>query len=327
MVNVLSNRETRRAQPKELQKATRDINSLTPMQARVAQKVAMERADLIVDRYIQNFETLFDRNMSAALIDFGIEYDDIDGIQKNMSDMLIEDSKKSKKLEEGHFNMTEIEIKVLAAVKGLLEKEVSKKESIELLQDKFPRLSRSMLLNAYVKIRKEMGLIENRVSKETVYLEFDKNVTKLSGVDMVINAINKFGFTDSTAKTYYSKWKKEYMTGKIDTAPVALTDEPIVKETTVENAARIIEAAKERQCLEPVEKEVEVVEVKGSLKVIESNVVVRKTLIVEGANGLYAADTEKGVTLSREDMSISFSNVEQLDEWISEVRAVFAMVV
>lgn len=333
VVNILSNRESRRAQPKKLQKATKDINSLTPAQARVANLVAMERADIIVDRYIQNFETLFDRNMSAALIDFGIGYEYIEGIQGNMAKMLLEDSKKSKKLKEGNFNMAVIEQKVLDEVKEILETQVGKNESIEKLRDKFPRLSRSMLVNAYVKVKKEMGLTENRISKETVYLEFDKNVTKLSGVDMVINVINKFGFTESTAKTYYSKWKKEYMTGKAETAPVLKTHVASTKQVE-ENAKKMIEAVKERQCIQPVEKEVEVeinkmevVKVKGTLKIIESNVIVRKTVKVEGANGNYNADTEKGITLSREDMSISFENVEQLDEWISEVKAVFALVV
>ncbi|MGH4125619.1 MAG: hypothetical protein ACREV6_22130 [Clostridium sp.] len=339
------NRKDRRSQPKELQKANKDINSLTPMQARVVDLVAMERADIIVNKYIQNFEKLFDRNMSAALIDYGIDYNDISDIQTNMSRMLLEDSRKSEKLEEGNFNMTEIESKVLAEVKDLLDKEVSKKESIELLRDKFPRLSRSMLVNAYVKVKREMGLTENRISKEVVYAEFDRCAVRLSGPDMVTNIINKFGFTETTAKTYYSKWKNYYMMGKIEIDPIAPADAPVIKNaaapTTLstlkthvpaikqleENAKKIIEAAKERQCLEPlVIKEVEVIKVKG-LKVIESKVVVRKTIKVEGSNGMYDADTEKGVTLSREDMSISFSNEEQLDEWVSEVKAVLNMVI
>ena len=316
VVNILSNRKTRRAQPKELQKATKDINSLTPMQASVAHKVAMEKADIIVDRYIQNFETLFDRNMSAALVDYGIEYEDIEGIQKNMSKMLIEDSRKSKKLEEGHFNMAVIEQKVLDEVKQLLVTQISKKESIERLIFKFPKLSKSMLLNAYVKVRKEMGLTENRISKEIVYAEFDKNVAKLSGADAIANAMKKFNFTESTAKTYYSKWKNQYMAGKIVTDPVAPTDEPIVKEVPA------IEQVEEK---EEIEMDIDTVKPNG-LKVIESTVVVRKTIKVEGAGGTYVADTENGVTLSKVGMDIYFNTIEELDEWVAEYKAVFALV-
>jgi len=332
------NRKARRAQPKEIQKVTsitNHINSLTPVQARIADLVATERADIIVDRYIQNFEKLFDRNMSAALIDYEIPYEDISGIQSNMSKMLLEDSKKSKKLEEGNFNMTEIEIKVTEAVKELLKTEVSKKESIEKLRDKFPRLSRSMLINAYAKVKKDMGLTENRISKETVYAEFDRCAVRLSGTDMVANAIKKFNFTDSTAKTYYSKWKNQYMVPKIEEDPIAPDDEPIIKDAAAptkqleENAEKIIKIVKGRQCIEqaPVINELEVVEVKGSLKIIESTVVVRKTVKVEGSNGIYAADTEKGVSLSKEDRCIAFSTIEELDEWVAEFKAVFAMVV
>jgi len=341
----MSNRESRRAMkkqsPKEIQKVSNDINSLSPTQARVADIVAMERAEIMVERYIKNFETLFDRNMSAALWDYGIDYNDIEGIQSNMSKMLLEDSRKSKKLEEGNFNMAEIESKVLAAVKELLKKEVSKKESIEKLKDKFPRLSASMLKNAYVKVKKELGLTENRISKDVVYAEFDRCALKLNGADAVANAMKKFNFTESTAKTYYSKWKNQYMVPKILTDPVAPLDEPIVKDAATplinthvpatkqmeENTEKIIQAVKERQCTKPVINKMEVIEVKGSLKVLESNVVVRKTVKVQGANGVYAADTEKGITLSREDMIISFSNVEQLNEWVAEVREVFALVV
>ena len=332
----------------------KDINSLTPMQARIADVVADERADTIARNYIVKFEKLIDRNMCAALIDYGVDYNDIEGIQNNMSKMLIEDTKKSKKLEEGNFNMAEIEGKVLAAVKELLATEVSKKESIERLQDKFPRLSRSMLVNAYVKVKKEMGLTENRISREIVFAEFDRCAVRLSGTAMVPNAMKKFGFTESTAKTYYSKWKNQYMVDKIEDDPIAPDDVPVVKTAAAtkqleENAKKIIEeAAKERQCIKPIAepleenwekivqiikpvqapviKEAEVVKVKG-LKVIESNVVVRKTVKVEGENGLYEADTENGVSLSKEDRSISFNTIEELDEWVAEFKAVFAMVV
>lgn len=331
----MSNRKSRRAQPKELQRNTKAINSLTPAQAKVMNLVVDERARELANNYIGNFESLIDSTMSAALIEYGIDFNDIEGIQKNMSELMIEYSKKSKKLEEGNHNMADIEKKVLVEVKDLLEKGISKKESIERLIYKFPKLSKSMLLNAYVKVKKEMGLTENRVSKEDVYAEFDRKSNSLDGEKMITHAIRTFGFTKSTAQSYYYKWKKEYMTGKSSNAPSVPSVQTIEKTMSQEleqNAKKIIETAKERQCVNQAVKS-PVAEIKeevgaikmGGLKIIEEKVI--KSVKVAGNNGIYVATTNKGIDLSKDDMTISFENEEHLNAWVSEVRAVFAMVI
>jgi len=273
------------------------------------------------NKYIDKFGDLIDRSMTAALLDFGLELEEAELIQKNMSELFQEDSIKIEKLEWENIDMTKTEIDVTAAIKELLKAGNDKKEDMKTLEYKFSNLSKSMLLNAYAKVRKEV-----------IYENFKKNELKLNGEEMVRNVMAKFKITETNAKIYYSKWKKEYMEDKTSVDPL-LPKKPTIETATQkeieDNAKKIIETAKEIQCVpvivQAVESinNVEVAEVKG-LKVIEEKVI--KTIKVEGENGVYAATTGKGITLTKNDMTIGFENEEQLNEWITEIKAVFAMV-
>jgi len=273
------------------------------------------------NKYIDKFGDLIDRSMTAALLDFGLELEEAELIQKNMSELFQEDSIKIEKLEGENIDMTKTEIDVTAAIKELLKAGNDKKEDMKTLEYKFSNLSKSMLLNAYAKVRKEV-----------IYENFKKNELKLNGEEMVRNVMAKFKITETNAKIYYSKWKKEYMEDKTSVDPL-LPKKPTIETATQkeieDNAKKIIETAKEIQCVpvivQAVESinNVEVAEVKG-LKVIEEKVI--KTIKVEGENGVYAATTGKGITLTKNDMTIGFENEEQLNEWITEIKAVFAMV-
>jgi hypothetical protein len=328
------NRAERRRNESNLKKNTQIINKLTPEQAKLMDKIAEEKASKMSNKYIDKFGDLIDRSMTAALLDFGLELEEAEQIQKNMSELFQEDSIKIEKLEGENIDMTKTEIDVTAAIKELLKAGNEKKEDIETLAYKFSNLSRSMLINAYAKVKKEMGLVKETISKEIVYANFEKNAVRFTGKQMVENAMNKFGFTDSTAKTYYSKWKKEYMADKTSNDPLLpkkATIETATQKEIEDNAEKIIVTAKEIQCIEstttvgqaPVINNVEVVEVKG-LKLIEEKVI--KTIKVQGENGVYAADTTTGVVLSRDNMIIGFGSLKELEIWVTEVKAVFAMV-
>jgi len=344
------NRQARRNQGRELKKTTQTINSLTPAQARIMESITDEKALKKSNKYIEEFGMLMDRSLTAALIDYGIEYEDINSISDNLSTLLLEDYEKIDKLEGENTNMTTIEVLVKKEVEELLEKGDNKKQNIETLIYKFPKLSKSMLLNAYGKVRKEQGLTENRISKGIVYEEFDKNAISLNSKEMVARAMKKFGFTENTAKTYYSKWKKAYMVEKTGNDPIfpdtpASTKDVKVKKVEAttkkveENAKNIIEVVKERQCVKPTEidnvvqaskmiqvptiKKTEVVEMK-KLLVVEEKVI--KTIKVIGENGAYEAETNKGVSLSNEGMSMSFNTLEELEKFYEEFREVFSLV-
>lgn len=64
-------------------------------------------------------------------------------------------------------------------------------------------------------------------------------------------------------------------------------------------------------------------EVKG-LKVLEEKVV--KTVIVEGENGRYIAETGLGIKLTKDDLEIYFETKEQLHKWTTEIEKVFNMI-
>lgn len=51
---------------------------------------------------------------------------------------------------------------------------------------------------------------EKKVSKETLYLELDA-MSDLERKEIMTRIMLKYGFTESTAATYYAAWKKEFM--------------------------------------------------------------------------------------------------------------------
>lgn len=156
----------------------------------------------------------------------------------------------------------------------------------------------------------------------------------------------ELGSTYSTIMTYVSRWKitEEDLKPKVAISNVTEEKEEdreideaakkilgiIEGEDTMKNqdvskedeekAEKIINEVKEMQCKESV--------VKGNcttenkLQVLEEVKIIK----VKGENGLYEAETGKGVILSRENASIRFENEVQLDEWISEFKEVFKMV-
>ncbi len=64
-------------------------------------------------------------------------------------------------------------------------------------------------------------------------------------------------------------------------------------------------------------------QIKG-LKVLEEKVV--KTVKIKGENGIYEAETGKGVSLNNDGMTVYFKTEEQLNNWVSEIRQVFSMI-
>ena len=156
-------------------------------------------------------------------------------------------------------------------------------------------------------------VVENRVSKDKVYDEFEGNSNRLDGKQMIQSAMKKFGFTKNTAETYYYAWKKAFMGQRKETGAIAMAE-------TLGNKKPKIESKASQVAYSPEIKQEEEVTV-NNLKIVEEIRI--KQIKVEGNNGTYKAETLKGVTLSREGMSISFLNEEQLKEWAEEVTAVF----
>lgn len=139
-----------------------------------------------------------------------------------MSDLITEDAIKTNILDKENVDAMKIEKEVNEYIEGLLEQGLSKKQTMDDLIFKFPKLSKSMLLNAYAKVKEGKGYTENRVSKEEVYLHFDGHAGIFNASQMVKSTMDRFRFTESTAQTYYYKWKKEYMSsGAVQKASVS----------------------------------------------------------------------------------------------------------
>ena len=318
------NRHERRRLNLEYKKDTNIINSLSPTQANLIDKVTEQKSLERGNRYIENFQKLYDRNMCAALIDYNIEFTEIEEIQKNMDELLLEDSIKSSKLEKECINVEKLQNDVQIATEELLKKGISKKQIIDQLMCKFPKLSKSLLLNAYAKIKKELGLTENRTSQKDVYEEFEQHSGTYNSQQSIEHLMNKFDFTKTTATTYYYNWKKQFMGSnkKMSNEKVKILEKEIKKVVNIPVKNMKIEDLGQASII----KKVEVKDMSSNLKVIEEKVV--KTVKVQGQNGKYEAITEKGVDLTiREGVIIHFRNIDELVQWTEEIKQVFALVV
>lgn len=155
-------------------------------------------------------------------------------------------------------------------------------------------------------IKLEKGNVDMPKIDEEVYKYFHSHSKSWNGEKMIKHAIKEFGFTKSTAQTYYYKWKKEFMNNKI---------------TKVEKTDK-----KQTQDLQKESKKIqskEEVKVEG-LKVLEEKVI--KTVKVEGKNGIYTGKTGEGIVLTKDNATISFENIEQLENFTEEYKQVFEMV-
>ncbi|WP_409068875.1 hypothetical protein ACFLKC_14170 [Clostridium caseinilyticum] len=300
------NRQQRRQKERDLKKDLGTIQELTPQQTKLINIAATEKAKAMTKKYIDNFSEIADRAISAVLIDEGYTTDEVYKLELKITELMEEDNRKIIELEKENVDMAKIDNEVKDYIEELLKKGVSKKQAIDDLVFKFPKLSKSMLLNVYTKVKKEKGYTENRVSREDVYEYFTDHLKSWNGEEMIKHAIKEFGFTESTAQTYYYKWKKEFMNNKITK----------VEKTDKKQTQDLQEESKKIQSKEEVKVE--------GLKVLEEKVI--KTVKVEGKNGIYTGTTGEGIVLTKDNATISFENIEQLENFTEEYKQVFEMV-
>jgi hypothetical protein len=263
-------RAERRESSRKGEKLRKCVKSLTPIQLDLIEQIA----DMKTDEKISEFRDTLDRTITATLISAlpDENWDYIDNLIDRLSEYVNEDVSKLLELKKEckgdqkimNKTMQKYEDEIKVRVEKLLEQGVSQKEAIETLVIEFPKLSKSMITNAYKKLKSEY---------EKAHQEEEDPDTK-EAVDAIMEILDE-------------------------------KEEPVDK---------IIEEA---------EKYVEEAEKSKGLKVLEEKVV--KSIKVQGENGLYEAETGKGVILTRENASICFKNEEQLNEWIDEYRSVFAM--
>ncbi|WP_096636408.1 hypothetical protein [Clostridium cochlearium] len=322
------NRAERRKKDREFQKNKKIINNLTPAQTKVVAMLVEERATMLSNAYMNNFTNLIDENLSAVLFQRGLETKEIKKIQNELADLMLEDVRKRKELEKENVNVMKIQEDVKQAVGELLERGVNKKEALKDLAFKFPKLSKSMLSNAYMNVKEERQITREKIVESAKKFGLDTEGKK--------KIAKELGATLSTISTYISRWKiteeeikseketekaLEYIfTDKPKTNPVAPAS-VVAKNVTTEE--RVIKENLTTNHIADVGNMIEEEKMKG-LKILEEKVV--KSIKAEGKNGEYEATTGKGVFLKNKGQTLFFSNVKELEEFTEEFKKIFKMV-
>lgn len=314
------NRAERRRQETQFVKSIKAINSLTPQQTRVIDIAVRERTNEKVNK----LAFLVGRCTSAALVEKDWDFKEIEKFQLRLTGLLQEDTEKSNKLEKENINVMKIEKEVRNYIEGLLEKGLPKKKAIDDLVFKFPKLSKSMLLNAYAKVRTEREK-ECKITREKIVNSAKKHGLSTEGRKKIANDL---GATLSTISTYVSRWKitEEEIKSEQETEKALeyiFQEEPKQELIARENQTTKKEPIVVKNTIIEIDKKGEEEKMKG-LRVLEEKVV--KSIKAKGQNGTYEAETGKGLVLLNEDVSISFKNEEQLTKWVKEVKEVLNMV-
>lgn len=285
------NRSERRRKDRNFKKNLEAINKLTPQQTKVVDIVATQRAQLIANKKIEEFEQLLDRNMTAAFVEWDWNKDKILKFQDRMAELLLEDTEKSQILEKENVDMKKVEESVRKAVEEVLVEGLKKKDAIEKLAFKFPKLSKSMITNAYQNVKEEK-----------------KKELEEKATDKAVEYILAEGEEEEKLKKELKEMKN--VKSKVEGSS---KEEVVEQNTTEKEKEDHVDEVGEKIQLEENEH--------NGLQVLEEVKIIK----LKGLNGVYEADSRKDVVLSKDDVSITFENEEQLDSWVNEFKAVFGM--
>jgi len=157
--------------------------------------------------------------------------------------------------------------------------------------------------------------IEDRCSK--IYSSKDEKLVKPKGLDGLkpfIGTIDEFHGVNA-----------DIYTNKIITEAIATGRKKFIENGEKITAEAMDQLAKgNEKLISSIKNVIAPVEMNG-LKVIEEKVM--RKVKVQGENGIYEAETSKGVMLTRNGMSIGFQTEEELNEWVIEFKNVFKMIV
>lgn len=173
-------RAERRREEREMKKNVGALKSLTPEQLRLIDMMSEEKAKKSVD----SFSNVLDRGMTSALMDRNWSIEEIEKLQNEIAALMMEDVEKMNEYKKENIDMAKVEKEVREYVKGLIEKGINKKEALEDLQFKFPKLSKSMLNVAYSKVREEL---ETEKAAEQIVNIIDKKDTKKESKPLKVN--------------------------------------------------------------------------------------------------------------------------------------------
>ncbi|MCM0648661.1 hypothetical protein NBE98_09770 [Clostridium swellfunianum] len=289
------NRAERREYLRKEEKLKKCINSMTPMQLELIEQLAEMKARELADNKIDEFRDTLDRCMTALLILSMPEknWSDIDLIIDELAELVHEDVTKILQFKNECKGDQEIMNKTMQKyeddVKVMCEKLVSEgikqKKAIDELMVAFPKLTKSMLTNAYKKIKSDWDkqLEEDLEVQEAAdeIMEIINENEENKEADKILEEVDKF-------------------TEQAEKAPVVVCKG---------NSCKIISEQEETKVEKPMKET-------KALKVLSMN--------LQGENGNYKV-CQNGVELSNANMILSFENEEQLDRFVDEFKQVFAM--
>lgn len=159
-------RHERRRYEKELKENAKIAQTFNPAQQRFIEKLIEERSNVKVNQEMEKYNVMMDRCISAFLA-MEYEYLSMDEIFRKediIAGLIVDDLKKfDERLKEykGDIKMAnkkleKYEEQIRVACEELIESGVTQKSAIETLMDKFPTLSKSMVINAYKKVKEEL---------------------------------------------------------------------------------------------------------------------------------------------------------------------------
>ncbi|MDU4598250.1 MAG: hypothetical protein E6Y49_09855 [Clostridium sporogenes] len=170
------NRSDKRRQVREIDKMMKSIQSLTPTQVKAMNYVTNEKVTAVLVSY--------QRVINASLVEYGLNYSEIEKIFNMATDFMKEEDEKSYKLNEelkrsGDIQMAKkkIEKGVLDLINSMLDGGKKKNEIIEETLFKFPNMSKAMIINAYQEA-KEKRESEKAVDEIMDIIEEPKKVKK-----------------------------------------------------------------------------------------------------------------------------------------------------
>lgn len=148
------NRTDKRRQVREIDKMMKSIQSLTPTQVKAMNYVTNEKVTAVLVSY--------QRVINASLVEYGLNYSEIEKIFNMATDFMKEEDEKSYKLNEelkrsGNIQMAKnkIEKGVLDLINSMLDGGKKKNEIIEEILFKFPNMSKAMIINAYQEAKEQ----------------------------------------------------------------------------------------------------------------------------------------------------------------------------
>lgn len=243
-----------------------------------------------VANVLEESSYILDMIYSAKLTDLGFSWEQVEKFNNEVSKTFEEDGIKIQKLKmklgkEYEKEMAKISAAVEKRIKELIESKTNKKETIEILLEENPLLTKSMLTNAYSRV--SAGLKQEQVKEES---EEDPEVNEAA--KEIINIIEER--KDMRKDDFQEKTEKGFK-----------DEEVVVSGATVEQANLNPSVIAENATTQG----------KG-LKVL--------SMTLKGENGTYRA-CENGVELTEMGSIICFENIGQVNEWANEVKKVFGM--